>query len=301
MVRRALLTGVLGLAASLAACAPSDPDPAARVTLTGAVLDAAGAPLPDARVTARLRLEPQQIDSSRLSELDALGFACIDERPPPACADHRDSTQTEAGGDFSLDPATAPPATLLVTARRDAGPGELSGPAHSRLVAAESAAVDLGAVTMWTPGLVLTTVEGADAVLQWEPAPPGDVAGYRVLVEDSTGRLVWQETADRRELRLHLPNLAGTRGGVSVVAMGADASVRWRSARVPYRADDGTVRPASVEEVGWPVETALGPGIVLAAIVALFGASLMLVLVAGARHRHRLALIPVLRGAPGRR
>lgn len=296
---------VAGLIAAigLAGCgAGSGPDPAGTLVLNGAVLDPAGAPLRDASVTARPALTPQEVDTSRLSELDALGFACIDERPPAACRERRHSAATGEGGEFALrfgvtealggQPAVATaPEPLTVAVHGDPGKGELSGFAVSRRVVPDPAGTELGAFTAWEPALELATVEGGDAVLRWEPEAPGRVATYRVLVEGSEGRLVWQETTGERELRLTLPNLEGTRGAVSVVALAAEAPERWRSARIPYRADDGSVRPAAVDEVDWPLESDLPAEVLLAAIVSFFFATLMLLVTTGARHRRRLALL----------
>lgn len=312
---RTLRVALLALAAGSIACGgASDSGPGESLTVSGTVLGGDGVPLAQVSVIARPALEPEQIDSSRLSELDGLGLACIDERAPLACDDQRESTKTGAQGEFSMTFAmnqpvggsravATVPKPMTVAVREDPGSGELSGPAITRQVAPDVATIDVGTLTMWEPVLELTTLESGDAVVHWEPAPLIQVTGYRVLVEGSDGRLVWQETTSELELELELKlaNLDGTLGAVSVVALGKDAPQRWRSARIPYRADDGTVRLATVDEVGWPEHADLGPELVLAAIGALFLASLILVIVAGARHRWRLAMIPVLRPAPGRR
>ena len=313
--RRLLTTSILSalVVASTPGCdAGAGPAPEDSVAITGSVIDAAGAAVVGATASARTALTPQQIDSSRLNELDELGFACIDERPPSACHDHRKSGATGAAGEFSLvfgvlealggGPAviTSPqPMTIAVVLAP--GAGELSGAAASQRIIPDAAGAPVETFVMWQPALALETINGSDAVLRWDRAPVGEIDEYQVFVEDSSGRLVWQEATTAREMVLKLPNLSGTRGGVSVVALAPDRTHHWRSARIPYRADGGMVRPAPVDDVDWPTGAGLPAPVVLVAIVAILLANVLLVGVSGHRHRQHLATIPVRRHRRRRR
>ena len=312
-----VLTGILPRARTFAAtaaallwlsgCTPgSAGDPGGSLTLTGTVSDQGGNTVEGVSVTAHPALAPQDIESSRHTELAALGFACIDERPPSACRKARETGSTDQRGQFSLSLGVHEVvtrrsdigATLVrvgVTARAEPAMGELSGPAVARWIDVEDPAseVDVGDVVVWAPILELVPGEGGDAVLRWQGDPPGRGARYEVLVEDSEGELVWKETTHSRELGLKLVNLADTRGAVSVVAIGVDLPERWRSARLPYRADEGAVRAATAREVEWPREVSLAPELVLAAIISLLFASMLFVVTAGTRHRRRLTVMPL--------
>lgn len=290
---------------------PGD-DPAGTLTIEGVLVDETGAPVVGAVATARPALTPQEVITPRLTELDELGFACIDERPPSACREHRRTARTAPGGEFALEfgvtealgggPAvmtTAEPMT--VSLHLDPTDSQLSGPATSREILPDESGAGLGQFVLWNPSLVLETVNGTDAVLRWDRAPAAEVAGYRVLVENSEGKLVLYVGTTAQEMTLALPTVADTRGAVSVVALGKDRPERWRSARVPYRADDGSVRLAGVDDVGWPLDARLAPGVVLLAIGAFLGANITLVVAANARHRRHLATIPVRRRQRARR
>lgn len=271
------------------------------------MVDGAGAPVAEASALGRTSLHPEDIeDSARLLELDGIGFACVDERAPAACRSHRRTASTDAGGAFALtfglsealgaSPAvlSAPADPITVAVRVPAEGNELSGPAVSRRILPSVDGFDLGGMTVWDPVVEVTTVNGADARVAWALEAPGAVSGYRVLVEESDGRLIWQETTRGRELTLKLPNLLGTRGAISVVAVGSDSPQWWRSARVPYRADDGSVRPAGTAEVRWPRPADLAPGAVLAGIVAFLAAALLLVTAGNVRHRRAVAALSLV-------
>lgn len=310
MARRGFLaaTGIAALA--FVACSGDAAEPDAGVSVTGVVADEAGAPVVGATVSARPHLAAQEIDTSRLAELDALGFACIDDRPPPACDEGDQRERTGDDGRFTVTFGTedlggaaavvAAPTPLTIAATHDPADGQVSGPATSGqlLFAGDE---QLPPMVLWNPALTLETTNGADAALRWDHPPAVAVSEYRVLVEDSDGRLVWQEATDSLEVVLRLPNLSGTRGAVSVVAVASDGPERYRSARIAYRADEGHIRAATIEEIDWPSHARLSPAVVLGAIVSLLVANLMMVITAGVRHRRQLELIPVRSARPRRR
>lgn len=286
--------------AFLAACTPGS-GPVAMV-VHGSLVDVGGTPIAGAAVQARPDLNPRDIETSRLSELDSLALACVDERPPPTCGDRRRDDVTDPAGAFAVElhagdltggpGVVSAPEALNIVAQREREPSELSPPAVSRRLAVASSETTLEPLTLWDPGLEMTTDAGGDATLRWAGDPPEKVSIYRVLVEASNGRLVWSEETQARELILRHAELQGTRGAVSIVAIGADEPQYWRSARAPYRADVGVVRLAGVDEVGWPFPRSLSQGVVLVAIVALLLASSLLVVTGGIRHRRQLVRGP---------
>ncbi|MBI2169271.1 MAG: hypothetical protein HYU28_07190 [Actinobacteria bacterium] len=303
MARPARVLSLASLALAgfmLAGCGVKSGPDAGTLIVHGSVAGAGGIPRSDVDVVARHRLDAEDVQTVRLSELDSLGFACIDERPPRACGGGQSASVDDQGvfslevGDTVAGPVVAGPEPLIVALHAPPGSGQLSGPAVSRDVLPAGDGVDLGAVEVWDPALQISPLASGDAALRWEPAAPGAISQYEVLVENSNGDLVWDETTKRRELTLLHQHLADTKGAVSVVALGADPPLRFRSARIPYRADGASIVGAAVGEVGWPKRRTVPPEMVLVAIVSFMLASVLLVTTTASRHRQQMRRISLI-------
>lgn len=241
-VLRCGATAILGLLAAggaLAGCTVSKVDSAAAVSLTGTVQDAAGNPVPGARVSMLKEADLGEFLTGATFALSTLGLACLVQHPPAFCARARTAT-SDASGHFTFHLKGSDTQGSVGNADNF----DLAAAGTTVRFRVQQAALQIPPLRTWGASLDVTPAAGSSPIRVSRPSLPaayGASPSYTLTFGDAgTQRPVWSVSPDPPATTVDPRVLEDRTGTLAVDARttmagpGTSFTFTYRSQQVPF-------------------------------------------------------------------
>ena len=219
---------------------PSNVDPDAAVTVTGAAQHLDGTPVTSGTAMVLKDIGIDDFAASAPVFFGTMGMACLAGTDLDLCDEEGVRTDLSGDGTFTLtlrgrdvQSGFGTTSTLWATVAADGSQG-LAGPSTASAFTAQSETVNLPPLRLWEPAVDVIESRGKLRV-QWPALPRrlGRHATYQARIESASGDLVW--SMDRAGVAVDARVLEDVEGAVSVEASvdesGRRGAATYRSAQ----------------------------------------------------------------------